>query len=177
MAADKTTVNITYTDPNGKRGSKAITDINPYLSENTTKLFCEGLMGLTDNTVSSIELIQRTDITNPKTSTIPFKLDPAVAMLTLQQAVDDKKTVEIELDYPPITGDWNLPTVSGKKPAGSTVTVVDAHKIIVSNIPAALGANYADMQVLITGKLFADSAYLLGTIRIFGLASEPVDIE
>ena len=174
--ADKTSAVINYLDPDGKSASKTITNITPYVPESSTKLFCQELMNLTNNTMSSVEIVQRTDITNPKTN-IPFKVYPAVALLTTQQAVDNKKTVEIELDYPPITGGWNLPTVSGKKPAGSTVTVVDAHKIVVSDIPADLGANYADMQILITGVIFADSAHLLGTIRIFGLASEPVDIE
>jgi len=174
--ADKTSAVCTYLDPDGKSVSKTITNITPYVPEAATKSFCEGLLGLTNNTMVSLEIVQRTDIMNP-TKDIPFRLYPAVAMLTLQQAVDDKKTVEIELDYPPIGGGWNMPTVSGKKPVGSTVTVVNAHKIIVSDIPAALGNYYADMQVLITGELFADSAHLLGTIRLFGLASEPVDIE
>lgn len=65
--ADKVSANITYTDQNGKKGAKAITDINPTADNSTVKNFCAGLNALTNNTLMSVEKIERTDITNAAT--------------------------------------------------------------------------------------------------------------
>ena len=63
MAADKTSVNITYYDQRGNKGMKAITDINPNASNAEIKDFANGLNALTTNTVASLEKIERTNIT------------------------------------------------------------------------------------------------------------------
>lgn len=64
MAADKTSVNITYLDSKGKKGTKAITDINPNADNGSLKNFCSGLNALTNNTLTGVEKIERTDITS-----------------------------------------------------------------------------------------------------------------
>lgn len=62
--ADKISANITYLDSNQNKGSKAITDINPTADNSAIKDFCTGLLGLTTNTLSQIERVEKTDITN-----------------------------------------------------------------------------------------------------------------
>ena len=62
--ADKISANITYVDTDNNKGSKAITDISPTADNGAIKDFCVGLIGLTTNTLSQIDRVEKTDITN-----------------------------------------------------------------------------------------------------------------
>ena len=65
--ADKISASITYLDANNDKGSKAVTDISPTADNGAIKNFCVGLLGLTTNTLSQIDRIEKTDITNATT--------------------------------------------------------------------------------------------------------------
>ena len=65
--ADKISASITYLDVNNNKGTKAITDISPMAGDTAIKNFCVGLLGLTTNTLSQIDRVEKTDITNPPT--------------------------------------------------------------------------------------------------------------
>ncbi|MBR3777118.1 MAG: hypothetical protein IKL02_05950 [Kiritimatiellae bacterium] len=62
--ADKISASITYLDANNNKGTKAITDISPNADNGSIKNFCVGLLGLTTNTLSQIDRVEKTDITN-----------------------------------------------------------------------------------------------------------------
>ena len=62
--ADKVSATISYVDANNRKGMKAVTDINPNADNGAVKNFCSGLNALTTNTLTGIEKIERTDITN-----------------------------------------------------------------------------------------------------------------
>lgn len=62
--ADKISATITYVDTANNKGTKAITDISPTADNGAIKNFCAGLMGLTTNTLSQIDRVEKTDITN-----------------------------------------------------------------------------------------------------------------
>ena len=62
--SDKISANITYVDTDNNKGSKAITDISPTADNGAIKNFCVGLLGLTTNTLSQIDRVEKTDITN-----------------------------------------------------------------------------------------------------------------
>ena len=62
--ADKISASITYLDADNNKGSKAITDISPTADNGAIKNFCVGLLGLTTNTLSQIDRVEKTDITN-----------------------------------------------------------------------------------------------------------------
>ena len=62
--ADKISASITYVDTANNKGTKAITDISPSADNGAIKNFCVGLLGLTNNTLSQIDRVEKTDITN-----------------------------------------------------------------------------------------------------------------
>lgn len=62
--ADKVSATISYVDANNRKGMKAVTDINPSADNTVVKNFCSGLNALTTNTLTGVEKIERTDITN-----------------------------------------------------------------------------------------------------------------
>lgn len=62
--ADKISASITYIDANNNKGTKAITDISPTADNGAIKDFCVGFLGLTTNTLSQIDRVEKTDITN-----------------------------------------------------------------------------------------------------------------
>ena len=62
--ATKTSAVITGVDSNDKTVSTAITDINPNADNGAIKSLCESLAGLTNNTLSKIQRVDKTDITN-----------------------------------------------------------------------------------------------------------------
>lgn len=62
--ADKTSATITYLDENNNKGTKSITDISPDADSGAIKNFCTALNALSTNTISSIDKIEKTDITN-----------------------------------------------------------------------------------------------------------------
>lgn len=65
--ADKISASITYLDTNQNKGSKAVTDISPTADNGAIRNFCIGLLGLTTNTLSQIDRVEKTDITNAAT--------------------------------------------------------------------------------------------------------------
>lgn len=65
--ADKVSATISYVDANNRKGMKAVTDINPNADNGAVKNFCTGLNALTTNTLTGVEKIERTDITNATT--------------------------------------------------------------------------------------------------------------
>lgn len=62
--ADKISATLTYLDATNNKGTKAITDISPTADNGAIKNFCVGLLGLTTNTLSQIDRVEKTDITN-----------------------------------------------------------------------------------------------------------------
>lgn len=176
MAADKINVNVSYMDPNGKSASKTLTNINPFADDGTTKNFCTALYALSNNTVDSIEKIERTDITNPKLKQACWlSISPATAAKASFAVIDtDTRKLEIEIGYPDVNGDWNAPVVTGTKQTDSTITV-EPHKITVT-IPAnaRAGQGAVEMNVFINSKLLPDAYQLKGTIRIYGFNAEDI---
>lgn len=65
--ADKVSATISYVDANNRKGMKAITDINPNADNAAVKTLCTGLNALTTNTLTGIEKVERTDVTNATT--------------------------------------------------------------------------------------------------------------
>lgn len=65
--ADKTSATITYVDTNGGKGTKSITDISPTADSGAIKDFCVALNALSTNTISTIDKIEKTDITTTTT--------------------------------------------------------------------------------------------------------------
>ncbi|MBR2734098.1 MAG: hypothetical protein IKO74_02400 [Selenomonadaceae bacterium] len=61
---DKVSATITYLDANNRKGMKAITDINPNADNSAVSALCTGLNALTTNTLTNIEKVERTNITN-----------------------------------------------------------------------------------------------------------------
>lgn len=62
--ADKTAATITYIDANGSKGTKSITDISPMADNGAIKNFCTALNALSTNTISTINKVEQTTITN-----------------------------------------------------------------------------------------------------------------
>lgn len=87
--ADKISATITYVDTANNKGTKAITDISPTADNRAIKNFCVGLLGLTTNTLSQIDRVEKTDITN---ATAKPKLT-----LTLHNDTIDAKTNDVSL--------------------------------------------------------------------------------
>lgn len=179
MAADKISVNITYTDPNGKSGSKTITDINPHARDYATKGFCSALVGLTDNTLTGLEKVERTDIMTPKNMTA-YALSISHAA-THRQAFKNK-VLEVALDYEDFAdaAGWAMPVVTGTKPKDATITV-EKYKITIQ-LPADTyfeqGTNSAFLNVEIKSVTYPDSYILRGSICISGfLDTDIVNIE
>ncbi|MBR0061776.1 MAG: hypothetical protein IJP68_09905 [Selenomonadaceae bacterium] len=65
--ADKTSATITYVDANGGKGTKSITDISPTADSGAIKNFCVALNALSTNTISAINKVEQTTITNATT--------------------------------------------------------------------------------------------------------------
>lgn len=174
MAADKISANITYTDPDGKSSSKAITDISPFARDYATKQFCTALIGLTNNTMKSIEKIERTDITTPKNMTA-YSLQISHAA-THRQAFQNKLlTVDVEYeDFLDAQG-WQTPTISGTKPKNATITV-EKHeiKIQLSDDYLEQGTAAAFINVEIRSVTYPDAYILRGTICIVGFAAADI---
>ena len=171
MAADKISANITYTDPDGKSGSKAITDLNPFARDYATKQFCTALIGLTNNTMKSIEKIERTDITTPKNMTA-YSLRISHAATHRQAFKNKLLTVDIEYeDFADAQG-WQTPTISGTKPKNATITV-EKHeiKIQLSDDYFEQGTAAAFINVEIKSAAYPDSYILRGTICISGFVN------
>ena len=61
--ADKISATITFVDTANNKGTKAVTDISPTADNAAIKNFCVGLLGLTNNTLSQIDRVEKTDIT------------------------------------------------------------------------------------------------------------------
>lgn len=174
MAADKISVNVTYTDPNGKSGSKTITDINPHARDYATKAFCSALVGLTDNTLTGLEKVERTDIMTPKNMTA-YALSISHAA-THRQAFKNK-VLEVALDYEDFAdaAGWAMPTVSGTKPKDATITV-EKHeiKIQLSDDYLEQGTAAAFINVEIKSVTYPDAYILRGTICIAGFAAADI---
>ena len=60
--ATKTSAVITGVDSNDKTVSTAITDINPSADNGAIKALCESLAGLTNNTLTGIQRVDKTDL-------------------------------------------------------------------------------------------------------------------
>lgn len=92
--ADKISASITYLDTNNNKGTKAVTDISPTADNGAIKNFCVGLLGLTTNTLSQIDRVEKTDITTATTK-------PKLA-LTLTSAATQTRfayNMEPQFDY------------------------------------------------------------------------------
>ena len=108
MAADKTSVNITYFDSNGKKGMKAITDINPNASNSAIRTFATGLNALTTNTIASLEKIERTNITAEQINALKASAATAIIGDKADAAFTgwkDARIVESEVVYLDLTTD------------------------------------------------------------------------
>lgn len=175
MIADKTSLNVTYTDPNGKKATKAITDVNPFSPVGSAKTFCNQLLALTNNTLNSIEKIERTNITGyNKMMAYAFTIDPAHAVI--DSFVNNK--LEITLEYPDVNGGYNLPVVTGTKLKDSTITI-EPHKITIT-LPDGdpeydEGEEAAEMQVTVAAKNFPEMATFKGFIRIGCLTAADIE--
>lgn len=77
--ADKISATINIVDTSNKKSSKSITDISPTATNIAIKNFCVALNALSTNTISSIEKIERTDITNPAKTTRTLTISPSEA--------------------------------------------------------------------------------------------------
>ena len=76
--ADKISASVTYLDATNNKGTKAITDISPTADNGAIRNFCVGLFGLTTNTLSQIDRVEKTDITNATTKPkLTLQLDAA----------------------------------------------------------------------------------------------------
>lgn len=63
MAADKVSAIYSYVKPDGSKESKSVTNFLPDADNGAINAFCTALNGLTNNTLSSVEKIERTDVT------------------------------------------------------------------------------------------------------------------
>ena len=130
MVPDKTSLNVTYTDPNGKKCTKAITDINPYASTYYMKEFAQALFQtLSNNHYEGAEIVQRTTLVP-----IPDPNNASVAPCAYRLGgLEDADPQEIVLDlfYCYDLGGDRTVTVSGKKPLGFNIAIED-HKITLT---------------------------------------------
>lgn len=62
--ADKKSAVISYVDSSNNKGSKTITDIADKIASSKVWAFCEALNALSTNTISQVDLVEKTDITN-----------------------------------------------------------------------------------------------------------------
>ena len=112
--ADKISASITYLDVSNNKGSKAITDISPTADNGAIKDFCVGLLGLTTNTLSQIDRVEKTDITNatvkPKL-TLTLDQQFANGIRTKYSSMD---TLFVETDLPNFTYKVELTTEPNK---------------------------------------------------------------
>lgn len=171
--ADKISVSVTYEAPDGKKSTKAITDISPYAPPVTTRQFCEQLFALTDNTVSSMEKVERTDITVDDVSgAFPLTVNPAVAVK--DSFVNGK--LEIDIVYTELNGGWDLPVVTGQKPKDSTIAV-ESHKITVTLADRDYdeGDQTAEMQISIASKLAPESYTYKFIVRIADFTAADIE--
>lgn len=179
MAADKTSVNVTFTDTDGEKSSKAITNINPHARDYAVNKFCKDLYGLTNNTITALEKIERTDITTTKNMTA-YALSISHAA-THRQAFKNK-VLEVALDYEDFADEagWQMPVVTGTKPKGSTITV-EKYKITIELPDSAYfeqGVSSAILNVEIHSATYPDSYVLRGSICISGfLDTDIVNVE
>ena len=121
--ADKISATITYLDANGGKGSKAITDISPTADNGAIKNFCNAFVGLTTNTVSQIDRIDKTNITNAAT-----KPKLALTLTTYAQSfLNFANTPNYEEDNAPqLFNNTNLPafTYSTEMTSQSEISMI-----------------------------------------------------
>ena len=90
--ADKISASITYLDANNNKGTKAITDISPTADNGAIKNFCVGLLGLTTNTLSQIDRVEKTDITTATTK-------PKLSLTLTTQATETRFAYNMEAQF------------------------------------------------------------------------------
>ena len=120
--ADKISASITYLDASNNKGSKAITDISPTADNGAIKDFCVGLLGLTTNTLSQIDRVEKTDITNATAKTkltltlssearnTTYITDPHVPMILFVETGLPNFTYKVEATIS-VTGEFNATLV------------------------------------------------------------------
>jgi len=62
--ADKKSAVISYVDSSNNKGSKTITDLADKIANSKVWAFCNALNSLSTNTISQVDLVEKTDITN-----------------------------------------------------------------------------------------------------------------
>ena len=112
--ADKVSAAITYLDSNQNKGSKSITDINPEADNGAIKNFCVGLVGLTTNTISQIDRVEKTDITHATPTPAKPKLELTIDNTALARvAASESGTNEVIAQLPTgMATDDNAPKVA-----------------------------------------------------------------
>lgn len=127
--ADKISATITYVDTANNKGTKAITDISPTADNGAIKNFCVGLLGLTTNTLSQIDRVEKTDIT---TATEKPKLALTLTMYA-QSFLNFASTPNYEEDNEPqLFTNTNLPafTYSTEMTLYSEISLIFVMSII-----------------------------------------------
>lgn len=155
MAADKTSLNITYTDPNGKKTTKAITDVDGNAGDANLRVFCENLVKLTDNTLNSVEKIERTALTADRDrygveEYYNYSVCPTAFGVDWFEGHDE---LAVKLNY---KGNDRTPTISGKKWTNSTITVEPRQIIIKKN--AGVTINYGHSEAVMFIVIPADNS-------------------
>lgn len=162
--ATKISAVMTVTDTANKQGSKSITDIDPNASDLQVKNFLVALNALTTNTLNSIELVTKKDITDAHE---PYQPNVTVYPVSVPCNTFDMSRSEIfNVSY---NGAKRAISVSGTKPDESTISIDnDTKQITITG-----GENYAytmedgeGKTATVTVTVAANDDYAEGTATI-----------
>jgi len=152
--ADKTSATITLVDSENKKISKSITDISPTAGNHRIKDFCVALNALSTNTISSIEKIEKTDITAAQGEDPTFTVGGESAV---SEPATDFSNGSLRVYVFNYLGSKRAITFSGKKIKQATVELnSEGSSLIVTGIGTIAAG---DATATVTCTLAGDDTY------------------
>ena len=125
--ATKTSAIITSVGNGNKAVSKAITDINPKADNGAIKTLCESLAGLTNNTLTGIQRVDKTDLSPTSASKEKFTLnlnETTIAGITFNTKTNAKQLSYGASTTPAFTIDYHWEDADGNTVGMVAATII-----------------------------------------------------
>lgn len=195
--ADKKSAVINYVDQANNKGSKTVTDIADKIANSKVWAFCEALNSLSTNTISQVDLVEKTDITGTTRGgcdgnyTIYYRGDvlqatgDSVAGLfkvassranQLQGKYLDLKAINPDFDGGVNQG-GTITSVTGYKLKGTTITGVGTNTITIN-----FGSDFSltdddDEQIFDMQINVAETELYAATTLHYYMFTDPANVE
>lgn len=174
MADSRINAEYTFTDVSGKKSTKNLTDLSATATDAQIAALVEGLNSLTTNTLSQINRVETTDITNGGLENAGYALSAGDTDVEVPSIIKMSEWSELTVDAPwsaPLiskygtgtqSGAQNL-TFSGRKPVNSEVKFTNGYVRVVFKGDGhvfAQGTDLFQLQVHIAPTATAQGATL-----------------